>query len=332
MSTPGTLAPTLQAYFTDRLVRQRQASPHTVAAYRDTCKLLLRFAAQRTGKPPSRLEIADLDAGLIGAFLDHLERQRGNSVRTRNARLAAIHSLFRFAALHHPQDAAVIQRVLAIPPKRYDQTLITYLTPPETDALLAAPDPATWTGRRDHALLTLAVHTGLRLSELTALTCGEVHLGVGAHVSCRGKGRKQRITPLASSVVAVLRAWLAERAGAPADPLFPTRRGTPLSPDAVQQRLTTHARTAAATCPTLTGKTITPHVLRHTAAMRLLSAGVDTTVIALWLGHEQVATTQTYIHADLALKQQALARTTPAGTPPGRYQPPDQVIAFLEGL
>jgi site-specific recombinase XerD len=230
MSTPGTLAPTLQAYFTDRLVRQRQASPHTVAAYRDTCKLLLRFAAQRTGKPPSRLEIADLDAGLIGAFLDHLERQRGNSVRTRNARLAAIHSLFRFAALHHPQDAAVIQRVLAIPPKRYDQTLITYLTPPETDALLAAPDPATWTGRRDHALLTLAVHTGLRLSELTALTCGEVHLGVGAHVSCRGKGRKQRITPLASSVVAVLRAWLAERAGAPADPLFPTRRGTRSAP------------------------------------------------------------------------------------------------------
>jgi len=328
----STLAPTLQAFFTDRLARQRHASGHTIAAYRDACKLLLAFAEQRTGKPPSHLDIADLDAGLIGAFLDHLEHQRGNSARTRNARLAAIHSLFRFAALAHPQDAAVIQRVLAIPPKRYDQTLITYLTQPETDALLAAPDQATWTGRRDHALLALAVHTGLRVSELTALTLADVHLGTGAHVSCLGKGRNQRSTPLTGGVTAVLRAWQAERAGLPADPLFPTRRGTPLSPDAVGQRLTTHAATAAATCPTLASKTITPHVLRHTAAMRLLSAGVDTTVIALWLGHEQVATTQVDIHADLALKEQALARTTPAGTTPGRYQPPDTIIAFLEGL
>jgi integrase/recombinase XerD len=328
----STLAPTLQAYFTDRLARQRQASPHTIAAYRDTFKLLLAFVARHTGKAPSHLEIADLDAALIGAFLDHLEHQRGNSVRTRNARLAAIHSLFRFAALAHPQDAAVIQRVLAIPPKRYDQTLITYLTPPETDALLAAPDQATWTGRRDHALLALAVATGLRVSELTALTIADVHLGTGAHVRCLGKGRKQRITPLSAEVGAVLRAWLAEHPGRPADPLFATRRGTPLSPDAVQQRLTIHATTAAATCPTLASKKLTPHVLRHTAAMRLLHAGIDTTVIALWLGHEQVATTQIYIHADLALKQQALARTTPAGTTPGRYQPPDAIIAFLESL
>ena len=328
----STLAPTLQAFFTDRLARQRQASGHTIAAYRDALKLLLAFAAQHTGTAPSQLEIADLDAALIGAFLDHLEHQRGNSVRTRNARLAAVHSLFRFAALHHPQDAAVIQRVLAIPPKRFDQTLITYLTPPETNALLAAPDQATWTGRRDHALLALAIHTGLRLSELTALTRADVHLGPGAHVSCLGKGRKQRITPLTAGVTAVLHAWLAERAGLPTDPLFPTRRGTPLSPDAVQQRLATHATTAASTCPTLAGKKLTPHVLRHTAAMRLLNAGVDTTVIALWLGHEQVATTQVYIHADLALKEQALARTAPAGTTPGRYQPPDAIIAFLEGL
>jgi len=328
----STLAPTLQAFFTDRLARQRHASGHTIAAYRDACKLLLAFACKRIGKPPSHLDIADLDAALIGAFLDHLEHQRGNSARTRNARLAAIHSLFRFAALAHPQDAAVIQRVLAIPPKRYDQTLITYLTPPETDALLAAPDQATWTGRRDHALLTLAVHTGLRVSELTALTLADVHLGTGAHVNCLGKGRKQRITPLTGDTTAVLRAWQAERGGAPTDPLFPTRRGTPLSPDAVQQRLATHATTAASSCPTLAGKTITPHVLRHTAAMRLLNAGVDTTVIALWLGHETVATTQVYIHADLALKQQALARTTPTGTTPGRYQPPDAIIAFLESL
>jgi integrase/recombinase XerD len=278
------LAPTLQAYFTDRLARQRQASPHTIAAYRDTFKLPLGFAFTHTGKPPSRLDVADLDATLIGAFLDHLEHDRGNSVRTRNARLAAIHSLFRFAALHHPQDAAVIQRVLAIPPKRYDQTLITYLTPPETDALLTAPDQATWTGRRDHALLALAVHTGLRVSELTTLTIADIHLGTGAHVRCLGKGRKQRITPLSAKVSTVLRAWLAEHPGRPTDPLFATRRGTPLSPDAVQQRLTTHARTAAATCPTLANKKLTPHVLRHTAAMRLLHAGIDTTVIALWLG------------------------------------------------
>jgi len=326
------LAPTLQAFFTDRLIRQRAASGHTIAAYRDTYKLLLAFAQQHTGTAPSQLAITDLDAQLIGAFLDHLEHRRGNSVRTRNARLAAVHALFRYAALHHPQDAAVIQRVLAIPPKRFDQTLITYLTPPETDALLAACDQTTWTGRRDHALLALAVHTGLRVSELTALTRADVHLGTGAHVRCLGKGRKHRITPLTSGVTAVLRAWLTEHAGLPTNALFPTRRGTPLSRDAVQRRLTTYATAAAATCPTLANKQLTPHVLRHTAAMRLLNAGVDTTVIALWLGHENVATTQVYIHADLALKEQALARTTPAGTTPGRYQPPDATIAFLESL
>jgi integrase/recombinase XerD len=328
----STLAPTLQAFFTDRLANQRQASGHTIAAYRDTFKLLLTFANRRTGKAPSRLAVADLDATLIGAFLDHLERERGNSVRTRNARLAAVHSLYRFAALSCPQDAAVIQRVLAIPPKRFDHTLITYLTDPETDALLAAPDHTTWTGRRDHAMLAAAVHTGLRVSELTALTCADAHLGVGAHISCLGKGRKQRITPLAADVATTLRAWQAERAGAPHDPLFPTRRGGPLSRDAVERRLAKHAATAALTCPTLAEKKISPHVLRHTAAMRLLNAGVDTTVIALWLGHESIATTQVYIHADLALKERALARTTPTGTAPGRYQPPDAIIAFLESL
>lgn len=328
----STLAPTLQAFFTDRLIRQRQASSHTVAAYRDAFKLLLGFAEQRTGKAPSDLNLADLDAPLIGAFLDHLEHARANSVRTRNARLAAVHSLFRFAALAHPQDAAVIQRVLAIPPKRFDQALVTYLTAPETDALLAAPDLSTWTGRRDHAMLALAVQTGLRVTELTSLTRADVHLGAGAHVSCLGKGRKQRITPLTATLTAVLRAWLTERAGQPADPVFPTRRGAPLSTDAVQQRLTTHTITAARACPTLAGKKTSPHTLRHTAAMRLLEAGVDTTVIALWLGHENVATTQIYVHADLALKERALARTTPPGTRPGRYQPPDEIIAFLEAL
>jgi integrase/recombinase XerD len=328
----STLAPTLQAFFTDRLARQRGASAHTVAAYRDTMRLLLRFAEQHTHQPPSRLDLADLDADLISAFLDHLEHARGNSVRTRNARLAAVRSLFRFAALTHPQDAAVIQRVLAIPPKRVSQTLLTYLTDAETDALLAAPDLSTRTGRRDHALLALGIQTGLRLSELTTLTRADLHLGTGAHVTCLGKGRKQRITPLDPGTVAVLRAWLTERAGRPTDPLFPTSRGAQLSPDAVQRRLTKHAAAAALAQPTMTEKTISPHTLRHTAAMRLLNAGVDTTVIALWLGHETIATTQVYIHADLALKERALARTTPADATPGRYRPPDKLITFLKNL
>ena len=328
----STLAPTLQAFFTDRLARQRQASPHTIAAYRDTCKLLLAFASQRTAKAPSALAIADLDAPLVGAFLDHLEHGRGNSPRTRNARLSAIHSLFRYAALRHPEDAAVIQRVLAIPPKRHDHAIITYLTEPEISALLAAPDQGTWTGRRDHALLTVAIQTGLRASELTSLTISDVHLGTGAHISCLGKGRRQRITPLTAGTVTTLAAWLTERGGQPADPLFPTRQGTALSRDALERRVARHTTTATQACPALAEKKISPHVMRHSAAMRLLNAGVDTTVIALWLGHAGVATTQIYIHADLALKERALARTTPHDAPPGRYQPADNIIAFLESL
>ena len=328
----STLAPTLQAFFTDRLARQRQASPHTIAAYRDTVKLLLVFAEQRTGKSPSAMDITDLDAPLIGAFLNHLETGRGNSVRTRNARLAAIHSLFRYCALHHPQDGAVIARVLAIPPKRFDRAVITYLTEEEITALLAAPDRSTWTGRRDHALLLLACQTGLRATELTGLTVGDVHLGSGRHVSCLGKGRKRRITPLTAATGTVLHAWLAERAGLPNDPLFVTRRGTPLSRDALQRRVARYAAIAAASCPTLQEKKVSPHVLRHSAAMRLLSAGIDVSVIALWMGHENIATCQIYIHADLALKERALARTAPQDAPPGRYQPPDAVLAFLDGL
>jgi integrase/recombinase XerD len=326
------LAPTLQAFFTERLAGQRQASPHTIAAYRDTLRLLLRFAAEQTAKQPSALDIEDLDAPLIGAFLDHLEHDRHNSVRTRNTRLAAIRSLFRYAALKHPEHAATIQRVLAIPPKRFQRTLVTFLTEPEIDALLAAPDRGTWTGRRDHAMLLLAAQTGLRASELIALDCGDVHLGVGAHVRCLGKGRKQRITPLTKQTVAVLRVWLIERTGRPDQPLFPTRTGKPLSRDALERRIAAHATTASAVCRSLAAKNITPHVLRHTAAMRLLHAGVDTSVIALWLGHEQIETTQIYLHADMALKEAALARTTPPDTPPGRYRPPDTLLAFLEAL
>jgi site-specific recombinase XerD len=326
------LAPTLQAFFTDRLIGERRASPHTIAAYRDTLKLLLAFAAKRLRRQPSQLDIGELDAPLIAAFLDYLEHERGNSIRTRNARLAAIHSLFRYAALRHPEHLQDIDRVLAIPPKRSDHATVTFLDEPEIDALLAAPDRTTWTGRRDHAMLLTAIQTGLRASELTGLNCGDVHLAAGPHLSCRGKGRKQRITPLTQVTVAVLRVWLAERTGEPNHPLFPTSRGKRLSRDGLERRLTKHVAAATTSCRSLREKTVTPHTLRHTAAMQLLHAGVDTTVIALWLGHERVDTTQIYLHADLALKERALARTKPPDAKPGRYRPPDALLAFLEAL
>lgn len=326
------LAPTLQAFFTDRLIRQRNASGNTITAYRDTMRMLLTFVAAQTGVPPTRVDIDQLDAPMIGAFLDYLEHDRGNSVRTRNARLAAIHSLFRYAALAHPEHANTIARVLAIPPKRFDRALIAYLTEDEVDALLAACDPGTWTGRRDHALVLLAVQTGLRISELTGLTRGDLHLGPGAHITCHGKGRKDRITPLTATTVAVLHNWLAESSTDPNAPLFPTRRGSRLSRDAIEHRLKHYTAKATASCPSLHGKTITAHVLRHTTAMRLLHAGVDTGVIALWLGHVSVDTTQIYLHADLSLKEKTLARTSPPNSHTGRYQPPDRIIAWLEAL
>ena len=328
----STLAPTLQAFFTDRLSNQRHASAHTIAAYRDTWRLLLSFASSRGGVPPSQLDLADLDAELVGAFLDHLETVRGNNPRTRNVRLAAIHSLFRFAALRHPEHANTIARVLAIPPKRTDRALVTYLSEPEVEALLAAPDQGTRAGRRDHALLLVAIQCGLRISELIALSRGDIHLGTGAHVTCTGKGRKQRTTPLSTNTVLTLRSWLNEIRGQPADPLFPSRDGGRLSRDAIEHRLSQYVATARATCPTLRSKRVTAHTLRHTTAMRLLHAGVDTTVIALWLGHENVVTTQIYLHADLELKERALARTTPPGTRPGRYKPPDEILTWLQAL
>jgi integrase len=326
------LAPTLQAFLSDYLIRQRRASPHTIAAYRDAIRLLLVFTAECTGKQPNRLDIADLDAPLLVAFLDHLEHERHNSVRTRNARLAAIHSLYHYSALRHPEHAALIARVLAIPPKRADKPIVTFLNETELDALLAAPDRSTWTGRRDHAMILMAAQTGLRAGELLGLDCGDIHLGTGAHVNCLGKGRKHRVTPLIPVTVATLKVWLAERGGRPDEPLFPTRQGARLSHDALERRLTKHARTAIDACPSLAHKKITPHVLRHTAAVRLLHAPVDTATIALWLGHESDQTTQIYLHADLTLKQRAIDRTAPPDTKPGRYQPPDALLAFLESL
>lgn len=327
------LAPLMEAFFTDRLINQRGASANTIASYRDTFRLLLGFTRTQTGKAPSGLDIADLDARLIAAFLDHLEHERGNQVRTRNNRLAAIHSLFSYAALRHPEHAATIQRVLAIPAKRCNRNLVTWLTATEVNALLAAPDQTTWAGRRDHTMLVLAAQTGLRISEVTGLTIADVHLDAGAYVHCIGKGRKERATPLTPHTVAVLRVWLRERGGSQTDPLFPTRTGTRMSRDAVEHRLARHLTIARISCASLRTKRIGMHTLRHSAAMRLLEAGTDVTIIALWLGHEQPATTaQIYLHADMTQKQRAIARVAPPGTTPGRYRPPDPLLAFLEAL
>lgn len=326
------LGPTLQAFFTDRLIRERHASAETVASYRDAWRLLVAFASCRTGKKPSALDIDDIDAELVSAFLDHLEAERANSVSTRNTRLSAIHSLFRYAALRHPEHAATIQRVLAMPAKRCERALVTFLTEAEAEALLAAADLATWTGRRDRTLLLVALQTGLRVSELINLTRADLHLGKGAHLSCYGKGRKNRITPLTPTTVAVLRTWLAERGGQPDDPVFPNRHGTALSRDAIEHRIARYTATAAQRCPSLRDKAVSAHTLRHTCAMRLLEAGVDTTVIALWLGHEQVDTTAIYLHADLTIKERALARTRLPTAKPGRYRPSDALLAFLQAL
>jgi integrase/recombinase XerD len=325
------VAATLQGFFTERLA-QRGVSAHTVAAYRDALRLLLCFVHDTTGKAPSQLDFDDLDADIISAFLAHLEAVRHSTVTTRNARLAAVHSLFRYAALRHPEHAATIGRVLAIPAKRHDRTLVCFLTRPETDALLDAPDRSHRIGRRDHALLLTALQTGLRASELLGMQVADVQLGTGPHVNCMGKGRKQRSTPLLAETVAVLGPWLKERAGGSCDPVFPGPRGERLSRNGLGQLVTKHACAAAISCPSLASKRVTPHVLRHTCAMRLLESGVDVTLISMWLGHESLRSTQIYLTAHMALKEQALARLTPPDTAPGRYTPTDDVLAFLDSL
>jgi site-specific recombinase XerD len=328
------LAPVLQSFFTHYLLGQRGASAHTITAYRDTFRLLLRYVRRRTGVAPSDLDIAHLSADLVADFLTHLEHDRGNSMRTRNARLAAIHSLFHHAALRHPEHADLIMQVLAIQTKRAHHTVVTYLTEPEVTALLAAPDRATWTGRRDHLMLLIMITTGVRVSELTGLQRTDTAPPPGAHVAIHGKGRKDRLTPIDAVTADAVAVWLAENPGQPHDPLLPVR-GTRrrMSTDAVAQRITVHTATAAAaTCPTLADRTVTPHTLRHTTAMRMLAAGIGSTTIALWLGHESPESTRPYLHADLDLKQRALDRTAPPDTVPGRYTPPDALLAFLEAL
>jgi site-specific recombinase XerD len=322
----------LQTFFTDRLLRQRQSSPHTIKAYRATFRLLLRFAGERLRRSPSDLVIADIDATFVGDFLDHLERARGNAARSRNARLAALHAFFRYVSTTEPAHALHCQRVLAIPSKRFDRGLVEFLNDDEIEALLDAPDSSTWIGRRDRALLLVAVQTGLRVSELTGLRRQDVVLGAGAHLRCDGKGRKLRCTPLRRDAVKLLDAWMRDRPTALDTPVFPSSRGGRLSSDAVERLVAKHAAASQARCPSLACKKITPHTLRHTAAMQLLQRGVDRTVIALWLGHESIETTQIYLHADLALKEKALARTTPSRLTPTRYRPDDKLLAFLEGL
>jgi integrase/recombinase XerD len=325
------LAALLQSFFTDRLVRQRQASPHTIAGYRDCFRLLLHFAKERLGKMPSKLLIEDLDAPFIGLFLQHLESVRKNSARTRNARLGAIHSFFQYVGLEEPALALHCQRILAVPNKRHERRPIEFLSREEMDALLAVPNLSTWLGRRDRTLLLVAVQTGLRVSELTGLNCQDVALGTGAHVRCLGKGRKQRCTPLRPETARMLDAWLRERQGRPEDPVFPSLRGGRLSRDAVERLITKYTHRAEPTCLSLKRKNVSPHVLRHATAMDLLHHGVDRSVIALWLGHESVQTTQIYLHADMRLKEKALSRTTPLGVKPARFRP-DELLAFLEGL
>jgi site-specific recombinase XerD len=322
----------LQGFFVDRLVRQRCASGHTIAAYRDTFRLLLRFAVARLHKPPARLTIEDLDASFVAKFLDHLEVDRGNCARTRNARLATIHGFFHYVALSEPAQALLCQRVLAIPSKRFARRPVEFLAPEEIEAMIAAPDTTTWIGRRDRALLLVAIQTGLRVSELIGLRREDVAFGKGAHVRCEGKGRKTRCTPLRGDVALVLDAWLREQPVGVQQPVFLSSRGGPLSRDAIESLVAKHFLAARTNCESLGEKSITPHTLRHTAAMELLRCGVDRSVIALWLGHESMETTQIYLHADMRLKEQALARTASSSAISTRYRPEDDVLAFLEGL
>ncbi len=330
--TSRTFPALVQRFFTERLCTQMEASPHTIAGYRDTFRLLLRFASERTGREPTRLTIDDLNADLVGDFLSHIESQRRNSARSRNTRLAAIRSFFRFVALSEPAYLLHCQKVLALPGKRSVRRVVEFLDRPEIEALLAAPDHSTWVGRRDHAILVVALQTGLRASELINLRRCDIVTGAGAHVRCEGKGRKQRCTPLRRETIKILEAWLKERAGAADDPLFPTRRGDRLSRDALEHLVQRHALSASRSCPSLVGKRVSPHVLRHSTAMELLHHGVDQSVIALWLGHESVETTQVYTHADLRLKEKALARMAATDSAPGRYRPDDELLAFLEAL
>jgi integrase/recombinase XerD len=330
--TVANLPALLQRFFTDRLQSQLGASPHTVASYRDTFRLLLVFASQRLTRPPSQLRMEDFDAAFIGVFLDHLEHERASTPRTRNLRLTAVRAFFRFVSYIEPACSLQCQQVLAIPNKRHERGVVEFLAEEDTAALLSAPDLTTLLGRRDRTLLLVAIQTGLRNAEIRSLRRRDVDLGVGAHVRCCGKGRKTRCTPLRRDVAAALDAWLLERGAGPDDPVFPNSRGGFLSADALQALVSRYVAAAGTNCHSLAGRSITPHTLRHTAAMDLLRRGVDLTVIALWLGHESIETTQIYLHADMRLKERALGHADPSGATPPRFRPSDSLLAFLESL
>lgn len=332
MSATVSFPALLQGFFTQRLMQQRRASPHTIGSYRDSFRLLLHFAQARLGKPPTQLAFEQIDAPLVAAFLDDLENGRGIAARTRNLRLTAIRSFFRYAAFEAPTHAAQIQRVLAIPNQRFTRIQVGFLSRVEVEALLAAPDQHSWSGRRDHAMLLVAIQGGLRLSELSAMRREGLILGTGAHIRVLGKGRKERATPLTKQTVTVLKTWLREIPDRADATVFPSTRGRPLSADGVQYLLAKHVATASKTCPSLQQKRVTPHMLRHTTAMELLLAGMDRALIALWLGHESVETTQIYLEANLAMKELALQKTAPPEGKPGRYRPDDQLMVFLKGL
>jgi len=333
MKNPPTFSALLQGFFSQRLMQQREASPYTIASYRDTFRLLLQFSQKRLHKPPSQLGFEEIDATLIAEFLLDLEKNRGISARSRNLRLTAVRSFFRYATYETPAHAAQIQRVLAIPNKRYERRQIQFLTRGEIEALLSAPNVKSWSGRRDHLLLLVAIQTGLRLAELVNLKPQDVVFGTGAHIRCTGKGRKERCTPLTKQAATLLKSWFRESSNEKAERVFPNARGRPLSGDGVRYILCKHITTAAQHCPSLHQKRVTPHVLRHTMAMELLQAGVDRAVIALWLGHESVVTTQVYLSANLELKEKILAKTTlSAGQKTARFQPNDKLLDFLQSL
>lgn len=325
-------SPLCQSFFSKRLIMQRNASPHTISAYAQTFRLLMAYAQKRLGTAPSQLSLAQLDAPFLATFLDDLESNRSNGARSRNTRLASLRAFYHYAALETPQHAGLIQRVLAIPYKRLTRRLVCYLTRPEVEAVLGSIGKSTWVGRRNHAMLLLAVQTGLRLSEITGLRQKDLMLGQGAHVRCEGKGRKERCTPLAKPTVGVLKAWVKEQGGDETCFLFPSSNGGRLSADAVQHALATHVTAAQRKCPSLAKKRVTPHVLRHTAAMELLQAGVDRALIAIWLGHESLDTTQIYLDADLQLKKTVLDKINPIQNRPGRYRPDDKLLSYLKGL
>ena len=332
MSASPSLASLVQYFFTQHLCEHKRSSPRTVIAYRDTFRLLLSFLQARTGRAPTLLTVADLDAPAILAFLEHLEGDRHNTIRSRNVRLGAIRSFFRVVAVRDPANLVIVNRVLAIPSKRTDRRLVTYLTRVEMDAVLAAPDPATWLGRRDHALLLTMYNSGARASETLGLRCGQVALGTNSTIQLHGKGRKERIVPLWPQTARILQRWFNELKATPDSLAFRTIRGTMLSADGLNYLLQQAVHRASTDCPSLLTKRVTPHVLRHTTAMHLLQSGVDITVIALWLGHESIETTHGYVEADLASKQKALDKLAPAQGQIERFQPQDELLRFLSAL